>query len=243
MSNLKGVGGGKVTLDGRLSAVSALVRRGAVFADIGTDHAYLPLYLLQEGRISRAVASDVAEGPLERARRNVMSVGQSERVTLLLTDGLSGMEKMGLTDIAICGMGGEVIASILSAAPFVFDPSIRLILQPMSRVPLLRKYLYENGFTIEEERVATSSGKIYFCLAAAYGAPPRVPTETELLIGSPRLICEEEKTVYLAYLQTQKKAAEKRLEGKRAGGLSTEEEEKFLRALLTESERVENDGK
>lgn len=242
MNNLKGVGGGKVTLDGRLLTVSDLVRQGAVFADIGTDHAYLPLYLLQEGRISRAVASDVAKGPLERARRNVMSVGQSEKVTLLLCDGLSGMEGLGLTDIAICGMGGEVIASILSAAPFVREKGIRLILQPMSKASLLRKYLYENGFAIEEERVAASSGKIYFCLAASYGAPLRVPTDTEIEIGSPRLVCDEERTVYLAYLQTQKKAAEKRLEGKRAGGLSTEEEEKFLRALLTESERIKNDG-
>lgn len=242
MNNLKGVGGGRVTLDGRLSTVSDLVRQGAVFADIGTDHAYLPLYLLQEGRIARAYASDVAKGPLERARRNVMAMGQSENVTLLLTDGLSGMEKRGLTDIAICGMGGEVIASILSAAPFVRDPLIRLILQPMSRVPLLRKYLYENGFTIEEERVAASAGKIYFCLVATYGAPSRVPTETELEIGAPRLTGEEERNVYLAYLQAQKKAAEKRLSGKRAGGLPTEEEEKFLRALLMESERVENDG-
>ncbi len=242
MNNQKGVGGGRVTLDGRLYTVSGLVRQGAVFADIGTDHAYLPLYLLQEGRITRAVASDVARGPLERARRNVMAAGQSESVALLLTDGLSGMEGLGLTDIAICGMGGEVIASILSAAPFVRDPSIRLVLQPMSRVPLLRKYLYENGFYIEEERVAASSGKIYFCLVATYGVPPRVPTETELTIGSPRLVCEEERTVYLAYLQAQRKAAEKRLAGKRAGGLSTEEEENFLHALHTESERVEHDG-
>lgn len=232
-----------MALDGRLLTVSDLVRQGAVFADIGTDHAYLPLYLLQEGRIARAVASDVAKGPLERARRNVMAMGQSERVTLLLSDGLSGMEGLGLTDIAICGMGGEVIASILAAAPLVRDPAVRLILQPMSKAPLLRTYLYENGFTIEEERVAASSGKIYFCLAATYGASPRLPTETEIEIGSPRLICEEERNVYLAYLQTQKKAAEKRLAGKRAGGLSTEEEESFLRALLTESERVEHDGK
>ena len=242
MSNQKGVGDGRVTLDGRLLTVAALVRQGAVFADIGTDHAYLPLYLLQKGHITRAYASDVARGPLERARRNVMAAGLLARVTLLLADGLAGMEGYGLTDIAICGMGGEVIASILSRAPFVKDPSVRLILQPMTRVPLLRKYLYENGFTVEEERVAASSGKIYFCLAATYGAPPRVPTETEIEIGAPRLICEEEKRAYLAYLGAQERVIGKRLAGKRKGGLPTEEEETLLRALLLERERVDYDG-
>ena len=92
-------------LDARLLSVASLVRRGARFADVGTDHAYLPLYLLEEGMISSAVAADIAEGPLATARANVMASGREGDVTLLLANGLSGMDGLGLTDIAICGMG------------------------------------------------------------------------------------------------------------------------------------------
>ena len=90
------------------------MRQGAVFADIGTDHAHLPIFLLKTGKIARAVAADVNEGPLDRARRNAMSEGVAEKIDFRLANGLAGMDELGLTDIAICGMGGELIAAILS---------------------------------------------------------------------------------------------------------------------------------
>lgn len=227
--------------DARLRVAAEFVREGAVFADVGTDHAYLPLYLLSVGRIGRAVASDVAEGPLSRARRNAMAAGKSNRIDFLLTDGLSGMEDLGLTDIAVCGMGGEMIASILAAAPFIKDPGVRLILQPMSRPEVLRRYLYEAGFTLESERIAVAAGRIYRVLCAFFSAPGEV-SRAELLLGRPSVIGEEEKKAYLAELSRLRLASLARLKGRKAGGRDTADEEAYLAALDAEKERIQHDG-
>ena len=216
---------------------AALVREGARFADVGTDHAYLPLYLLGEGRISLAVAADIAEGPLERARENLAAAGLSDKVTLLLTDGLSGMEGLGLTDIAICGMGGEMIASILAAAPFVRDPAVRLILQPMTRADVLRRYLAEEGFLVFSERYAAEDGRVYLCLGASYGGGARSLSSVEATLGEPEKRDRRDRAAYLAYLDIRERELRGRLIGKRAGGADTREEEILLAAISEERKR------
>lgn len=167
----------------RLAWAAKYCRQGAVFADIGTDHAYLPVFLLKEGRISRAHASDVAVGPLSRARETVAAHGLGERVTFHLTNGLWGLEDLGLTDIAICGMGGETVAEILRAAPFVQREGVRLILQPMTKAALLRRALGEMGFRIVEEAYVPEEGKLYAVLCAEYDGRRRVLTPLEAEIG------------------------------------------------------------
>ena len=94
-------------IDARLMSSANFVRAGAVLADIGTDHGYLPIVLLKEGRIERAVMSDINEGPLATARRNVEDEGLSDKCTLILSDGALALEGLGITDYSICGMGGR----------------------------------------------------------------------------------------------------------------------------------------
>ena len=170
-------------LNRRLLSAASLVRQGAVFADIGTDHAYLPIFLLDEGRISRAVATDINEGPLASAERNVSDAGYSAAVTFRLTDGAASLAELGITDYAICGMGGELIAEIISHAPHLFDEKLRLILQPMTRQAYLRKYLLSHGFDIEREIYTEDGGKYYTCMLVSYSGVRRDISEEEATLG------------------------------------------------------------
>ena len=212
--------------DKRLCAAAELVRQGAVFADIGTDHALLPVFLCKKGRIARAVAADINVGPLAAARMQVEAEGVSHMVKLVLTDGLSGLEKEGLTDIAICGMGGELIVSILSSAPFVKNKQLRLILQPMTHASDLRYYLAKEGFRIVEERTAIAKGKCYFCFAAEYTGIPYTLTRIEAAFG--RRDTMKKNADLLSLIEKEKRGVEKKCRGLRKGGTPDEDEEKYL---------------
>lgn len=167
----------------RLLTAASFVRSGATVADVGTDHAYLPIYLVSAGIANCAIASDINEGPLARAEANVRKYGLSDRIALRLTPGLSGIEAYAPTDILICGMGGELIASILEATEFVRDASIRLILQPMSSAKELRLWLASNGFEIIEERFATEKEKLYVVLCAQYIGVSNELSEVDGYVG------------------------------------------------------------
>ena len=150
--------------DERLCTAASFVRQGAVLADVGTDHALLPVFLCESGRIKKAYATDIAKGPLEAARRHIEESGLSGSVIPVLTDGLDGLENEGITDVTVCGMGGELIAAIIDRAPFLKRENVRLILQPMTRQADLRRYLAENGFSLDEEALTADKDKCYFCL-------------------------------------------------------------------------------
>ena len=220
------------TPDARLLAAAAFVRQGAVLADIGTDHAYLPIYLVASGRISRAVAADIGEGPIALARANVAAAGLSDRIEAVMTDGLFGLADKGITDITICGMGGELISRILQDAPFVKEKGIRLILQPMSRAATLRRYLAENGFAILAERPCRAAGRVYSCLCAEYDGVPRAISPAEAEMGSPTLASAEEKAVFCELLERKCKAVREKIDGLRAAALPCGEDEALLDGLL-----------
>ena len=170
-----------ITLDKRLSAVAALVRQGSRLADIGTDHAYLPVHLVQAGVCPSAIASDIGAGPLDAARRTVTENGLSSEIALRLGNGLATVSAGEVEDIAIAGMGGETIVMILEAAPWVQDEGVRLILQPMTRAEDLRRWLLSHGFTILEEHLITDGRHLYPVMATAYTAAP---------------VCEDEVAIY-----------------------------------------------
>ena len=149
------------TLDKRLLSCADYVRAGAVFADIGTDHGYLPLFLLREGRITRAYLSDVNRGPLSSAERNAAEEGLSDKCEFILTDGAAALCDKGITDYAICGMGGELITRIIGDAPHLFTEGTRLILQPMTKQECVRRFLVENGFSVITERFSFEIGRAH----------------------------------------------------------------------------------
>ena len=156
------------SLDERLLTCAGLVRNGARLADVGTDHAYLPVWLIKSGRIEYAVASDIGEKPLESGRLTAEKYGVGN-IDFRLGSGLGTLsESDGITDIVIAGMGGEVIAEILSQSELPKNPDINLILQPMTRSDELTGFLYENGFEIKEQKALTSKGRSYTVMLAAY---------------------------------------------------------------------------
>lgn len=177
-------GDGMKELTARLAAVAARVRPGSRVADIGTDHALLPVWLLQSGRCPAAIASDIGEGPADAARRTVSEAGLAARIPVRVGDGLSPILPDEVDDVVIAGMGGETIAEILHAAPWVRDVRYRLVLQPMSKPERLRRFLYEGGFAIEEEVVAAEGERLYAVMVCRFTGEVRTASLGDCLIGA-----------------------------------------------------------
>lgn len=158
-----------IKLDTRLKMAADEVRQGKKVVDIGTDHAYLPAYLIENNICPSAIAADIGKGPLENAKKVVStSKNLSDKITLCLSDGLKEIEPHEAEDIVIAGMGGILISEILSAAPWVKDETKRLILQPMSHAEDVRRYLCENGFEIIKEKACTDGKHNYIIIVAEF---------------------------------------------------------------------------
>ncbi len=218
----------------RLAATANFVRKGAFVADVGTDHAYLPIALVLSGQAAGAVASDINEGPYLRALANVKNHSLEGKISVLHTAGLCGVEKFAPTDIVICGMGGELIASIIDDAPWTKSTSVRLVLQPMTHSEILRKYLLDNGFTIIHETLAKEE-KIYEIICAEYTGSAEEYSSAELLLGKKNIergdeLCRALLENYLALLKRIANA-------KKAASVDYTNEER----LITELEELKND--
>lgn len=170
-------------LDSRLMAIAMLVRKDRVFADIGTDHAYLPVYLVENGIISKAIAADLRVGPLENAKDAVVSYGFTEQIELRLSDGLDNFKENEVEEIAVAGMGGLLISQFIERTGWLKNENIHLILQPMTHVEELRKTLFDNGFIIDKEVVAEDGDKLYIILSAYYYADATAYTDFDLIVG------------------------------------------------------------
>ena len=221
-----------IKISNRLCTVAQYVRNGAIVADIGTDHAYLPIYLTLQNKIKRAVASDINEGPLARAREHIKKYSLESKIDTYLTDGLNGIDKFAPTDVLICGMGGELITKILENADFIRDSKIRLVLQPMTMVRELREYL-SKGFSTIDENIVFEDNKLYQIICVEYDGKEHSYTSAQLELGHKNIENGGENYKKLLISTIAKK--EKKLAGQRLGGEDTtvvEEELKELKALL-----------
>ena len=215
------------SLDKRLLSCADYVRAGAVFADIGTDHGYLPLFLLKAGKIERAYLCDVNRGPLSSAERNARDEGLSDKCEFMLTDGAFALAGKGITDYAICGMGGELIARIIEDAPHLKALGVRLILQPMTKQEYLRRYLASSGFAVLDECFSFDSGKYYVTILAEYTGESRELDCIDAELGA-KITHDVDRVEYLGFLEGKMKAAKKALLGKSAGGYLTADEEMLI---------------
>lgn len=170
-------------LDNRLKLCADFVRNGAKLADIGTDHAYLPVWLCRIGRCPCAIAADINPEPLKRGQSTIIESGMSGRIETRLSDGLKEIKSDEADDIVIAGMGGELIAKILSECSFATDSSKHFILQPMTKSEVLIAWLCENGFKILKQDCCVASGKCYTVILAEYSGEKHIADELYCYLG------------------------------------------------------------
>lgn len=157
----------------RLDALKAALTGCRMVADIGCDHAYLPILLAQEDAAAHFIAADVREGPLLRAKENISRFGLADRIETRLGSGLIPVLPGECEAAVIAGMGGSVICNILQEGETVAKSLKRLVLQPMSAAPELRRFLYENGYIITDEILAQEDRRIYTIILAKKGQTVR----------------------------------------------------------------------
>lgn len=156
------------------------VRQNARLADIGTDHAYLPLWLCLNGTCPSAVAADINPEPLARGQAAIKAFNAEKLVSTRLSDGLENIAENEADDFVLAGMGGELIANILDNCSYAKNSDKHFILQPMTKSEVLIKYLFDNGFEILKQDCCMAGGKCYTVLLAHYCGKKHEYTETEL---------------------------------------------------------------
>ena len=210
--------GCEMKLDDRLKSAASLVT-GQTFIDIGTDHGYLPVWLLLNGKCAKAAAADINIHPLESAKANAARYGVEDRMEFFLSDGFDSVN--GVYDTAaICGMGGILMADIIERGKGKFRS---LVLQPMTNAEILRRYLWDNGYVIDKELYCVSLGKPYAVLHASYTGEKTPYTYSDTYLGK----CGGGEC-YVSYCRKMLSSAKKRLSGKLISGDDAEDERKLV---------------
>lgn len=160
-----------------------MVRSGKIAADIGTDHAYLPAWLVLNNVCPSALACDLRKGPLDNAKKTVELYGIEDKITLRLSDGFDEIEPFEADDFVMCGMGGTLMAELVSGANWLKDPEKLLILQPQSHSEDIRAYLIQNGFEILKEDACVDGGKLYCAFSARYNGNTDKHTDGYIYYG------------------------------------------------------------
>lgn len=162
----------QIVLSERLAVIARMIPAHSRVADVGTDHGYLPVWLVQNGAADRVIACDVREGPLEHARRSAEEYGVAQKLEFRLGDGLSCIAPGEADTVVIAGMGGETMISILESAPWVNAEPYRLLLQPMTKAELLRAYLAEHGYCFLDERLVCENHTYFPVMLVRGGGVP-----------------------------------------------------------------------
>jgi len=222
-------------LSARMKAVAALVTPGNRVCDVGCDHGYISIYLVQQGISPTAIATDVREGPLKRAKEHIGKAGLADYIETRLSDGLERVSAGECETVICAGMGGKLMVRILSDGEEVARSCRELILQPQSKLSSVREYLYEQGYRIMEEDMVLEEGKYYPMLRVCKGAAPAAQGEALRQKFGPCLL-EERHPVLREYLEWRREVYSGILEQLAAGGQSGRMEE--IRQELEEIEQA-----
>lgn len=192
---------GKVQLSERLTAIAEMVTEGNRLVDVGCDHGYLPVYLMLQHKIPRAIATDVGKGPLTRAQEHIAQYHMEAYIETRLCNGLSEIRSGEGDTLVIAGMGGPLMERILSEGRHALPGFQELILQPQSDIPHFRRFVMQNGYQIIQEEMILEDGKFYPIMKAVpyEGERPAVWSRAEEMFG--RLLLERKHPVLKLYLE------------------------------------------
>ena len=237
-----------IHLSPRLMCAVRYVRPKILLADVGTDHAYLPIYLCQKriltpvtagnGEVIAAVASDINQGPVERAEQHIRTEGLSGYIKTVCTDGLNGLDVYDPGTVIVFGMGGELIASILEAAPWIQKAGMRLILQPMTHPEKLRAALPSLGFAVTGEALCAEGDRMYQIICADYDPSGARPPQSlaEALTG--HLYSPEEKKLHRCLVEQVIKKESRARNARNLAGQSTLDSDRLLASLQIQLETL-----
>ncbi len=211
----------------RLAAIASLVQPGASVIDVGSDHAYIPIFLLKEKRAVCALATDVHDGPLARALSNIRQFGLMDKICVQKANGLIGVRTEIYNTVIIAGMGGMLIADILSGAGSLSGK--HLILQPMTAITELRFFLSTNGFRIVREKIVQEEDKLYIVIEAESGEDAPY-SDVELLLGRNN----KSEPLYLVWKKEIEGKLQKKISGLCVASVRQEEEIAKLNMILRE---------
>lgn len=217
-----------IHLSPRLAMVASMAKDGQPLADIGTDHAYVPAYLVLSGRIPSAIAADLRPGPLQRAEETVAKYHLEDKVTLQLSDGFQSLAPGCLHNFILAGMGGNLITDIFLRSPWVKEVGNHFVLQPQSHQEDLREYLFQNGFSILREELCEDTGRIYVAMEVIYTGEPGPSDPVSYYVGA---LGKTESPLKEAYFRQVFKRLENRLNGLRTSGANPEEQAAILSLL------------
>ena len=189
-------------LSKRLQMVASLVTAGNRLGDIGTDHGYIPIVLVQQGICPVAIASDVNKGPLLRAKEHIEENGLSSKIQVRLGNGLASILPGEVDTVLIAGMGGSLIVTILEQGKNVRDSAKELVLSPHSDIPKVRAYIMEQGYEIIQESMVKEDGKYYVAMKAVLAQQRETMEkwkEEEIAYGKELL--KQKNSVLLEYLR------------------------------------------
>ena len=219
----------------RLDSICSLIRSEVGIADVGTDHGMIPVHFALAGYPGKLFASDVNTLPLRSARTLAEQEGVADRISFHCADGLDFCRPEDVDAIVLAGMGGDLIVTILNRAEWVFDARVQLVLQPMTKQEILRFWLVNNGFSIEEERLVKEAGKCFILFSARYSGRNSRYSDAELFTGKrkqardPALFCE--------VLQREAQKVKRRRDGLRLDG-NASAEARFYDAICRELESM-----
>lgn len=200
-----------INISERLKMVASLITAGGVLADVGTDHGYIPIYLVALKRIPReirhAIAMDINEGPLARAKDHIEAYGMEAYIQTRLSDGVQALEVGEADSIVIAGMGGGLVMHILAEGAAVCHAAKELVLQPQSQLKEVRYFLARNGYVTDAEQIIKEDGKYYPMMRVHYAGDVQPdPDEVSAKYGAGLLkICHP---VLLEYLKKEQKTYE-----------------------------------